>query len=428
MIRYLERCISKVNQHSSPEAGILLLDRPRWWEEDLEELGRRTQLFVLSDELRAFILSLFFSKNELKRLTRYDFEGASLRKKDALVRFLSALFRSLERRKGIHCVMTPNHMYLQNKPLAEGCEAAGVPFIDLHKECVKDEVTAALFIRKMRDVIGVSLPFLGTKICVYNEFMKDMFVGMGVAPPDKIAVTGTLRVDRFRRELQEGADDIRDTVTLFSFRHIPWGANPRDYVNQFSPDGSKGYVRLFQDAHCAWAELAVQNPHVNFVIKLKWYEVWKEQIRKALAARGLELDRIPNLRIVAVEETAQSLIARSIVVAAFNSTTLLEARLAGRPVVFPFFDEAVDTYPDSVGFKSVFDEFLVTRSAAEFKQTVQAAIDAPPPDRPPGDYMMTRYFGFTDGRSLERIMDVIASCRVAKGRRPSPATPRSQPV
>lgn len=410
VVQYICFRIKPVNHHPNPELGVLVLDYERWWKEDLEELGKRVQLFVLPSNLRAIILSLFLTGSDMKQLVSYNFSGDSKKRKDMLIRYLVKLIPVLAKRKGFHCIVTTNHMYLQNKPIAESSSFTRVPFIDIYKECMKDEAVVDEFEKKYK-ALGINMNFMGNKICVYNTFMKNFFVNLGVAKPEKIVVTGPIRMDRFIQRMNQldVSKHIYTAVVLFSFRHLPTCDNPREYVHHFSPDGTRGFVHLFDNVHCAFAQLALDNPHLDFVIKLKWRSVWVDYIKKALIKKGYHLDKIKNLRVVVNEETTQDLILKSIAVIGINSTTLLEARLAGRPVILPYFDEAAEKYVDKILFKSIFAEFCVVKSVNEFKSTLQKLIDSPPPFKTPSRELIEKYFGYNDGRSLDRVLDVLVS-------------------
>jgi len=407
---YIGRHITPVNHQANPELGILLSDLERWWKEDVEELGKRAQLFVFPEELRALILSLFFTSAEMSCLLSYKFSAQGQERKEALVRYLIRLIPALARRKQFDCIVTVNHMYVQNKPIAESCKQTRIPFIDLHKECMKDEGVADLYRNKIKKS-GINLNFMGNKICVYNQFVKDLFVSLGVTTEENIVVTGALRIDSFIKRVghAERYSKEKKRITLFSFRHIPTGDSAGHYTGQFSPDGKHGYVRLFDNVHSAFAELALVNPNVDFIIKLKWSRRWKGYVEKAILAKGYSLDQIPNIQIVAEEESAQDLILKSLAVIGLNSTVLLEGRLAGKPAILPHFDEIVDIYPDTVVFRPVFSELYLAKSVEDFKSRLQQIIESPPGFRSPGEKMVERYFGFNDGKSLDRVMGVLAN-------------------
>src|SRR5690606_11529386 len=72
------------------------------------------------------------------------------------------------------------------------------------------------------------------------------------------------------------------------------------------------------------------------------------------------------------------------VVSAFNSTTMLEAAVAGKPVVHPMFAEAAtDSYADWILLRERQEElFDVARSPEDYERTIEARLEdwSPTPD------------------------------------------------
>lgn len=406
VVRVVARTIVPMNRHPNPELGVLLLDAERWWSEDVAALGARVQLFSLRSDWRQRILSLFLTEDDLHTLRTQRLTGAGGIRYDALIQYLMVLLSALAERLGFHVVTTVNYMYVANAPIAEACSRTSIPFVDCYKECMKDDETAALFIAKCRRQ-RLRTSFLGNRICVYNTTMRRTLLDLGVATPDRVVVTGSLRIDRFLERVRSGEAErtARDTVTLFSFRHLPNGADPKDYIQHFSPDGRRGYARLFTEVHASIGALAVEHPNIHFVVKLKWSNIWGNYVRRAVAMSGYDAQSLPNVRIIGLEEDAQDLILRSIAVIGVNSTTLLEARLAGRPVVIPYFGELRDRYPETLLFRGISSEFTYVESAEQLRSRIAALIAHPPAFRAPLPEMFDRYFGPNDGCALDRVLE-----------------------
>jgi hydroxymethylpyrimidine/phosphomethylpyrimidine kinase len=107
------------------------------------------------------------------------------------------------------------------------------------------------------------------------------------------------------------------------------------------------------------------------------------------------------------EGNAQTLIKKSSLVIAFNSTTILEAGLLGRNVIIPVYAEAVDKYFNSnVYFKKYLDSMIVASSGKDLKDKVLKYAfkqqHFPLPDK-----MVQDFIGFYDGQSSKRILDEI---------------------
>ncbi len=409
LVVYLVRQrIKPLNDHPGPEAVLLVLDRERWWKEDLRILSRRCQLYELPSGVRDWISSLFFGEKENKCLLAYRFQGRQLAVKEKLVGYQARLLKAIRAALKIDCLVTTNHMYMQNKLLAEACGRSAIAFIDVHKECMKDEYISVV-VNKKFELLDAKSPFMGSRICVYNHYMKEFLTGMGIVAEQDVAVIGALRIDDFMKRVNEARQTPQElrTVTLFSFRHSPSGMPTVDFQYQFSPDGTKGYAKLFDHVHGIFAGMAARYPHLDFVIKVKWKQVWEEYIRRAVIRSGNDPDRLPNLRIVSDEESAQDLIIKSMLVIGLNSTTILEGRIAGKPVIVPFFDEIADRYPETLVFRDFLSDFKVARSADEFSSLMSSLIENPPSFMPPDENMLIKYFGYTDGKSLDRFMNVV---------------------
>ena len=85
---------------------------------------------------------------------------------------------------------------------------------------------------------------------------------------------------------------------------------------------------------------------------------------------GINYKELGNL-VVTGEGDAQDLIFNSDVIVCFGSTTLLEAGIANKFVVIPYFNEALDEKHDSfVHFKKEFNLFNVANNIQEFKDQI----------------------------------------------------------
>src|SRR5690606_10838918 len=154
------------------------------------------------------------------------------------------------------------------------------------------------------------------------------------------------------------------------------GVGQSGLMSNWSPDGKLGFVRLFDQAHCAIAVLARRRPDVDFVIKPKWAGDFQRRVEEALLRGGHAPRGIPHPRIDPAVD-AQDLIFESDVVSAFNSTTMLEAAVAGKPVVQTMFAEAAtDSYADWILLRERQEElFDVARSPEDYERTIEARLE-----------------------------------------------------
>ena len=108
-------------------------------------------------------------------------------------------------------------------------------------------------------------------LCCVTDNAKNFFVDAGVFLEPQIKTVGLLRIDNLINSKQEGVPESRPTICLFSFGHLTGRfegkLDTRNYY--FSANGDFGFVRLFEETHRVFAELALEYPEVDFLIKPK---------------------------------------------------------------------------------------------------------------------------------------------------------------
>jgi lipid A disaccharide synthetase len=127
-----------------------------------------------------------------------------------------------------------------------------------------------------------------------------------------------------------------------------------------------GWHELHDKVHISFVELAKENPEIEFVIKHKGVD-W-EVTKKLLNDIGA-FD-VNNLIIYGERAyDTHKLILESDVVTGFCSTALLEAAIAGKPIVYPLFSEANnEKYKDFICFSDALEMFDVATSNKKYKE------------------------------------------------------------
>ena len=153
--------------------------------------------------------------------------------------------------------------------------------------------------------------------------------------------------------------------------------------------------------------MAIENPGILFYVKTKWAGTWFDRIKSTILNNvGLDIKDLPNL-ILDSEEDAQSLIERSSIVVAFNSTTVLETGLMGKKFILPIFCEAKEKYYNSNVFFREFLELLPTASSKEdLKNKIISFKSDNYKNKIPED-MINKFIYAFDGKSGERILNEI---------------------
>ena len=170
---------------------------------------------------------------------------------------------------------------------------------------------------------------------------------------------------------------------------------------------------FFREIHSAIAELAIEYPGINFIIKPKdkmtKLESWKyyEQVLNEINFDASAIDNYfiePNADV-------HKLIFDSNVICALQSSTAIEAAITGKPVIFPLFKSYRSTknYKD-FHWKDCIELFNVANNKKHFKDLIISLMDAPLVDH----RLLNRrkkvfksVFNDTHGESLKKYTKII---------------------
>ena len=263
--------------------------------------------------------------------------------------FLTATWSRYTKLMPIDVALTGNFSYCAEREFAAVLETAGTPFVAIHKENVRPPKRVEYWRFLYKERRG---PFTGRKVLVYNDIERQLQIASGTADPDRIAITGMPRLDRIHRWRQENAGPsgarTRPQVLFFAFaRHDKLTAIQRKpsagiagNMEEMEGDwGKLSWNELGEGAHHAMVELARRRPDITVVVKTKGQRRKKDDILLMLRSAADTLP--PNLKVVTGGDPFK-LMAESRVVVGFNTTGLLEAVAAGKPVIVPWFGEAQD--------------------------------------------------------------------------------------
>ncbi len=416
LVRYVSRRLEPCGPPMNNAGGIrlLVLNRERY-EADLEVLAAHpsVELVSLPSDAQHLLNAIFVSRiraiteQDPSAYLRTDHPSVAAARAD-LRRFLQRFISALARRNGFDAMISCTFYYRQDREWEAAGHPAGVPFFVLHKENMKDPVIHAASIERYR---RNHFKFTGDRLFLFNDLEKEVIVKSGVCPEEKISVVGGLRMDNiYRRVAADAVAKPQRQVVLFSFHHCVGLLRIPGLKGFFNGKRDAGFVEYFDLVHGTLARFAHANPDVSVVIKPKWAGHWIPHIETAIRrTTGLDAETIPNLTITA-DVPAQTLIEQSAVVVGINSTTLLEAKLFGRPVVVPLFAEAAGKYYDEhVYFQNYLDTFNVARSPEELVEAIDDELAGRAPQRTLPAEMVTDYLGFFDGRTSDRVVALMQS-------------------
>ncbi len=321
--------------------------------------------------------------------------------------FLGNVLSQVCKKRGVDGLITCSFYYVQDIEWDRACHDQGILFISLAKESVRS------WKMRQRDYeIYSKRPFSGHLLCVYGEDARQNLISATVCDEQKIHVIGVPRMDdAYVASLKRRPP--KKQITLFSFAHRVAQQNTGNMVGGFSPTGTEGVVGLFRQTHGAFAEVALEHSDFNFIIKTKYNAPdWCQQIRRAIHSEsGLDPDSIPNLQIVQEVGGTELILQSKVIIGGYNSTTILEGLLIGRPTIILHFAELTDKYSDITCFEDLWDSLLVARSKESLKSLIREALAGKQTSGVAKQHTLNMrairgHLGFWDGRSSDRLIDL----------------------
>ena len=328
--------------------------------------------------------------------------------------FLSTMWAHFRKVKPTDAVISANFGYFAQREFGAALKQAGTPLIVLHKENVKSPDR----VKYWDPIYRTRGSFEGSKILVYNETERSLQIETGVAEPDQIVVTGMPRLDRIHgwRLSHTGAHNgpAPPTVLLFSFwRKEKLTATERVTADRIRVDDADdewsglSWNELCEQTHRAIVEVARRRPDAQVVIKTKAHSRRVEDVLEILTESGTDLP--PNLKLVSGGDPFP-LIKESSVVVGFNTTALLEALAAGKPVIVPNFAEATDERMRPLVIE-VGSAAARPQSQEELIEMICACLDAPTTSSPNisanVEQALRYWVGNDDGAAGKRVRQAV---------------------
>lgn len=373
---YVVRHITEVE----PSKGTPLPDAPGVLALNADKFRKDLQILADTRELRVYAIEPGFQGKIVSRFRLFEgrYENHCAAAPDTIYRASREHAMQIWRRVlppvlsrlRIGAVIGAAAHYHTDWDIGTAAEALGIPYVVLHRE--NSFVAAPAMQREVSERMRKAHPFTGRMIIMHNDLARQSFIDSGYVAPERVTSIGCLRMDEWIRWCDRKCAIGRDAL-LFSFSYASGLTGRKNYAT----DGPLGFVDLFRQTHIAFAELANASPGVRFIVKTKYGQSDRNAIMQVLTRAGIDPDAIPNYRIT-VSDDPHDLIRQSAVVISFQSTTMLEAALAARPVVVPLFAEAARAdHEPYLRFRDAYHLFEIADSADKLKAQVQQALLTP---------------------------------------------------
>jgi adenine/guanine phosphoribosyltransferase-like PRPP-binding protein len=294
-------------------------------------------------------------------------------------------------------LVVPSDSFFYVRAAPAVAHALGVPFLVAQKETTISEHT----MREHAATLREHAPPLADLMTVCSERHKRFWVRAG-AERERVLVTGQPRFDYYEqpwlwRHASRPADRADPTALFLSYA--------ADAYHPGEGRGEPAWARLRRQTEDGLGELArdgwrvLVKPHPQQ--PLDFTREWQERHGEAFERR---------LTLVDPQADVRPLIAAADVVVGFQSTAMLEAMLAGRPVLYTGWDAAAaELGDDLIPFERWSSEITVVRRAQELPAAVRAARR----DRCSAATLarrreiVERYLGPVDGHAAERTVAAL---------------------
>jgi len=424
---YCKYILLKTNHRSfSTNKPILLALCPERFRGDLEALEEEGTFGVIRCPTEmVYLLNALYLQNPDDENGNYHKEdyfdvkpGSKFedqrKKLDSLyLKVLPILFEQF----GIKAVLAPNFTMPQFDLLGVSASNLGYAYIVIHREGL---IIAPGLVKRDRDWVKKAGVFPGDFLILHNTVQRDVLVESGYVVGNKAEALGCVRMDSLVSKLSEcepsnsNRTNVRRLV-LFSFTPGQGLVGLSGYraMSNFPDDRSSGFWDLFIHTHGVVGTIASENSDIEVIIKTKWKKKWFNEIELALKHYDLCSEKIRNLSIVDTGD-AHDLILSSSVVTSYGSTTMIEAGIAGKPVVVPYFGEVSKLeYQPYIYFIDHMHLFDVAYSPDQFKERLRERLandwTAPKPLLEARKEIFNQYVSQIDGGSLKRYVEKILS-------------------
>ena len=272
--------------------------------------------------------------------------------------FLTVLLLRLYKKFNVDCVISSHIEHKENLDWGEVSNNIGVPYIVLHRENLLASPSAKKAVLKRVKRIG---GFNGSHIVVHNEICRQLYIDNDYVGPDRITALGCLRMDNFITKTQQckTVTNQRKKVVIFPF-----------FLSQFH---DYSLYPFFRDVYTTFLNFANEHSEIDVVIKpknKKDYNHLYEMLDRIIEGTEIVFENISNLYIRS-DLDVQELLFETDVVCGLQTTALLEAAIAGKPVIMPYFNELQDPkYNEYVYFRESLHLFDIAKNVKELESII----------------------------------------------------------
>ncbi|MEL0099775.1 MAG: hypothetical protein VW907_09485, partial [Opitutae bacterium] len=249
----------------------------------------------------------FMSRSMVKILAKHFLRGSvgdhDYRNDDPVVHRLKEEYRNKLKKVlywlkiffDVRVLISFNPTYYAERELTSASKEVGIRFVVLHKESNSNE---NIWRQSVQIIQSEIRKFDGDLIIPYNNYVRDAYLTSGIVDSDRVIVSGCPRLDF--------AHSLRGTLSSKEKKSVVYYmTNPLAGLGLLGKKGGRFHSMKISDAYegiwmenilqlnAAFAELVIENPDVNFIIKGKIGFFRDQQV---LAEKEIDLEQMKNLK------------------------------------------------------------------------------------------------------------------------------------
>jgi len=325
---------------------------------------KKVRVLIIKNNWQTQLVNIHYQKGTVNAVSLHTAEPDSLfhKSQEVFHVFMQEFLRALYEMVQVDCVIGSDVRNVFDCDWGVASKEIGRPYIVFHRENL---IASLMSYNTALNRIKVHKRFRGNHIIVHNNIERKVFMDSGYVDESQISALGCLRMDNFIKRTKNGNSPKtqKKGIVFFSFNIPTVGIDVYDKV----------LVAVLQ--------VAIEYPEIDVIIKPKadsFEKSEKKTMNKVFKDADIDLKKIQNLEILPYAD-AQELILRSDVVCAINSTVMLEAGIAGKSVIVPFFKECQESIDrlNSIKLKECFHLFEVAIDEIDLKSKILENLSNP---------------------------------------------------
>ena len=286
-------------------------------------------------------------------------------------------------------IIVPHDNYFWVRELLYVCQKNSILTIVLDKEGMISPYHFETESKRSKEFA----PFICDAVFVWSDRQKEYWKKNGDSPA-KIFVTGMARSDLL--SLKENIRELTYVAVITVFSYELTAYIPHDLVR----DGVSWKAQR-DDLHSASRQFAEANPQLKLIIKCHPQQEDLLEIEKYFSSNK-------NVEVVGGSSSAMQLIKRSQLIVCFQSTVLVEAMAASKPIIYHgLSDLEISLSGQLLPFDGI-DGVTYATSHRELLKALNYHLENPNPVSYKSD-VVSRYIYKPDGNTSARVIDLVVS-------------------